>query len=242
MTVTRLIGLAFQDEADLIGRRPGSSQAARMLEWAMMEPAEQQALPLYTFAEDYRHGSAAEDVVSGWNDTVLWDDVGTDDVVETRDERVVRAVLAAVEWLEAELGADWDAWRWGRLHAVRFEQVVPAIADPGIISIPPVGSEEFPIGFPRDGDYGAVDVGNFDLWDGEAFTHGSGPSQRLVVEMSPDGPAAFNALPGGQSEDPESPHHDDEAQLWIENEQPPMYFERADVDANAEATLRFTAP
>ncbi|HJL19792.1 MAG TPA: penicillin acylase family protein [Sandaracinaceae bacterium LLY-WYZ-13_1] len=231
-TITRLTGLAFQDEADLIGRRPGSGEAARMLEWSLMDAADQQALPLYTYREDYAG-------VSGYADSVVWDDLTTETVVETRDERVVQAVLAAVAWLEDNLGDDWDEWRWGRLHAVRFEQVVPPVADPGIVSIPPVGSDEFPIGFPRHGDYGAVDVGNYSMWNGERFTHGSGASQRLVVEMTTDGPVPFNALPGGQVEDPSSPHHDDEAQLWIENEQPPMHFEQADIDANAEDTLRF---
>lgn len=170
---------------------------------------------------------------------MLWDDVSTPDVLETRDERVVRAVLAAIDFLEDTLGADWDEWRWGRLHAVRFNQVVPPILDPGIVSIPPVGSEEFPLGFPRHGDFGAVDVGNFGMMGGTSFTHGSGASQRLVVEMTADGPRAFNALPGGQVEDPESPHHADEAELWRMNVQPPLYFDQADVDAHAEARLSF---
>lgn len=231
-TITRLSGLAFQDEADLIGRRPGSSQTARMLEWALADAETQRTMPLYTYRDSYL-------TVTDWNDTVLWDDISTDAVIETRDERVVSAVLAAMAWLETELGADADQWRWGRLHAVRFSQIVPPVGDPGIVSIPPVGSEEFPIGFPRHGDYGAVDVGNYSMWGGERFTHGSGASQRLVVEMTPDGPRPFNALPGGQSEDIESPHHDDEAELWRRNEQPALYFDDADVEAHAEAELSF---
>jgi len=231
-TVTRLSALAFGDEADAIGRRPGSSQTARMLEWALADAETQRSLPLYTFREDYL-GQI------GWADTVLWDDITTDAVIETRDERVVSAVLAAMEWLESSLGADPGEWRWGRLHAVRFSQIVPPLSDRGIVSIPPVGSEEFPIGFPRHGDYGAVDVGNYSMWGGERFTHGSGASQRLVVEMTADGPRPFNALPGGQSEDVASPHHADEAELWRRNEQPPLYFDQADVDAHVESELRF---
>jgi penicillin amidase len=130
-------------------------------------------------------------------------------------------------------------WRWGRLHAVRFEQLVPPVADMGIVSIPPVGDPMFPLGFPRHGDYGAIDVGNFGMFGGERFTHGSGASQRLVVEMTPTGPVPFNALPGGQSEDVDSPHHDDEAVFWRANEQPPLYFDQADVEAHAETTLTF---
>ncbi len=79
------------------------------------------------------------------------------------------------------------------------------------------------------------------MWDGTHFTHGSGASQRLVVEMTPDGPRPFNALPGGQSENPDSPHHADEAELWRHNQQPPLYFNRSDVESHAEETLQFTA-
>ncbi|MCZ7681627.1 MAG: penicillin acylase family protein [Sandaracinaceae bacterium] len=124
---------------------------------------------------------------------------------------------------------------------MRFGQIVPPAGGPAIVSIPPEGSSEFPLGFPRHGDYGAVDVGNFGM-GGERFTHGSGASQRVVVEMTPDGPRPFNALPGGQSEDVDSPHHADEAELWRSNQQPPLYFEQGDVEAHAGARLRFAAP
>jgi penicillin amidase len=227
--VTRLTGLAFDDEEAAIGRGMNSSYNARMLEWSLADSATQ-ATALYTYAETYQ-GDA------DWNDTVVWDDITTDSVLETRDERVTRAVLNALAWLTEELGDDWDEWRWGRLHAVRFGQIVPSLSGQNRVSIPPGRSEEFPLGFPRHGDYGAVDVGNYSMTNGERFTHGSGASQRLVVEMTAEGPVMpFNALPGGQSEDIRNPHHADEAELWRMNQQPPLYYTRDDVEANGEVT------
>ena len=231
-TITRLTGLAFDDEIGAIGRGMASFYNARMLEWSLADSATQ-ATTLYSYRTSYLGDTE-------WNDTVVWDDFTTSGVLETRDERVTRAVLAAIAWLEEELGEDWDEWRWGRLHAVRFDQIAPSLTGQNRVSIPPEPSEEFPLGFPRHGDFGAVDVGNYSMTNGERFTHGSGASQRLVVEMTADGPRPFNALPGGQSENIDSPHHADEAELWRRNEQPPVYFERADVDAHAETTLSFS--
>ncbi len=228
--ITRLTGLAFDDEEAAIGRGMNSSYNARMLEWALADAATQMD-SLYTFRATYQ-GDAE------WNDTVVWDDITTDTVLETRDERVTSAVFAALTFLTEDLGEDWDEWRWGRLHAVRFDQIAPSLSGQNRVSIPPGRSSDFPIGFPRHGDYGAVDVGNFSMTNGERFTHGSGASQRLVVEMTPEGPVMpFNALPGGQSEDIRSPHHADEAEFWRTNQQPQLYYTRADVEANAEATF-----
>ncbi|MCA9606939.1 MAG: penicillin acylase family protein [Myxococcales bacterium] len=236
--VAHLSQLTFDDEETRIGRGMGSSETGRLLEWMLDTPAEQMALPLHTFRASYMG-------VTDWNDSVLWDDLGTDTLLETRDERVTRAALMALEWLTTELGADRDAWRWGQLHALRFQQLVPAAIDSGVVSIPPRGDASLPYGYPRDGDYGAVDVLNYSLTNPNGIRSATnsgargGPSQRLVVEMTADGPQPRNSLPGGQSEDPDSPHHADEAALWIANEQPMLYFQQADIDAHVESTMRF---
>ncbi len=228
--LTRLAPLAFNDETARIGRRPGTLQAARALEWAMTAP-----MSMATFRADYAG-------VTGYDDSVLWDDLLTATVVETRDERIVRAIIAGYGFLTGELGTDRDQWRWGRLHAVRFSQVVPALDGNEQVSVPTPTDATFPDGFPRHSDLGAVDPGNFGIYGATNFSFGSGASQRLVVEMTPAGPIARNAIPGGQSEDPDSAHHADEAELWRTNVQPPIAFERADVEAKATLRLRVTSP
>ncbi|MFW5876368.1 MAG: penicillin acylase family protein [Myxococcota bacterium] len=170
---------------------------------------------------------------------VYWDDLDTADVEETRGDRVVRAFAAAAAQLETLFGtADMNEWRWGKLHTVRLETLIPGTGL--ILSLPPDDSPEFPDGFPRHGDREAIDASNFGAYNVDDFDYGSGPQHRTVVEMTPDGPRAWTALPGGQSMDPESSHFDDEIELWRKNEAPPMYFDFDDVTAHGERTIRFT--
>jgi penicillin amidase len=222
--ITRLTGLAFGDEAELIGARPGGQAVAKTLQWAMLTPES-----LVSYDSDI-------------GDTWLWDDQRTSDVVETRDERILRATLAALEFLEGKLGSDMDGWRWGYLHTIRFKTQIPVdMIGPTFdeFSIPLPDDETYPDGFPRHGDNFVVDACNFSMWNGEDFSYDSGPTQRLVVEMTPDGPVAYNAMPGGQQHDGDAPHHADEAEYWRKNQAPKVFYEEIDVVQNAEERLRF---
>lgn len=222
VAITRIIPRAFGDEYTTIGLSPGqmpSDRAGILLERALTDPSS-----LYTYD-------------AGLQDTILWDDVTTP-ATETKGEVVGRGFLDAMAYLKTRLGTDIEQWRWGRIHTVRFNALNSAIA---ATAIPPPGDPVYPDGFPRHGDYGAVDVGNYGLFSTTNFMHTAGSSQRLVVEMLPTGPKAYNAIPGGQSFFSTSPHHDDEARMyWIKNLAPPVNFVETDVVHNAEARLKFT--
>lgn len=164
---------------------------------------------------------------------VYWDDLRTSGTVETKEQALVRATVAAFAFLRSRLGSDVSTWRWGRLHTVRFRSVLPVLGT-DVLSIPPADDPTYPNGFPRHGDYGAVDPGQFSLWNTMDFSFGSGASQRLVVEMTEMGPIAYNAIPGGQSIDPRSPHKSDEAMHWIRNRQPRIAFQESEVRAAAQ--------
>jgi penicillin amidase len=212
-----LVRLAFSDELERCGHDP--DDVVRTIQWALIEPDQ-----LRTY-----------DATAG--DTRLWDDLGTEDVVETRGDRVVRAMGRALDWLEGQLGPDMDEWRWGRLHTLRLETLVPQLAG-DVLSVPTPDDDAFPDGFPRHGDRYTVDVANFDPDEIEEFSYRNGPQQRFVAEMTPDGPVVLNALPGGESEDPDSAHHADEVELWRTNDPQPIWFREADVVAHAELRIR----
>jgi penicillin G amidase len=218
---SHLLQLTWQDEYEAMGHGM-NSRAIRTMQWAV---------------EGNERG-----LITAWDeergDMVYWDDITTEDVQETRGDRVVRAFLMGLETLEELFDTDdMDAWRWGLLHTLRLDSLVPFAESH--LSIPPPGDPTFPNGFPRHGDRNVVDASNFSRFSTTNFSYGSGPQQRLVVVMTPDGPQAYNAIPGGNSMDPDSPHHSDEMGYWRVNEAPPMYFTFEDVEAHATSRITF---
>lgn len=215
--VPRLVRLSFGDEVEAIGVRPPDDYLAKTLQWALLEP---QRLTTYD---------------AQLQDTVLWDDLATPER-ESRGDRVLRAAHQAWSFLSTTLGADPAGWRWGKLHRVTFKTLIPFF---DAFSIPQATDPDFPGGFPRHGDNFGVDASHTGLWDETDFTYGSGPQQRLVLEMTDDGPRVWNAIAGGEVHDYTSPHHADEAQFWRNNEAPPLFFQEKDVVHNAETRERF---
>ncbi|MDY7231182.1 penicillin acylase family protein [Hyalangium rubrum] len=205
-SMLRLVKLAFDDEIAAIGRRPDSGKLARTLQFAILEPTR---LATYNATR---------------GDTVLWDDLSTTNVAETRDERIAVAMMLGAGYLRDRLGADPEQWRWGKLHTLTLASLVPSTTGESAVTLPAPGSAMFPTGYPRPGDNFGVDASNFGMSNAEKFSYENGPVQRLVVEMTPEGPRAWNALPGGQVFDPQSTHHADEIELWRRNKAPSLYF------------------
>jgi len=163
------------------------------------------------------------------HDSSVWDDLETPEL-ETRHERMMRALLDALGWLETTVGPDLATYRWGALHTVRFDALIPVF---GELSIPPTADATFPDGFPRHGDNFAVDSSDFDIGLAPgappSFSYMHGPTQRFVVDLDPAGPKAWNALPGGNVWDKDSPHFRDEAELWRKNQTHAVPFLLGDV-------------
>jgi penicillin G amidase len=162
-------------------------------------------------------------------DSVIWDDMATPEV-ESRHERMIRALLDALTTLDMVAGADIAKGRWGTHHTVQFAPSLGLLSE---LTIPPTNDALFSNGFPRPGDLFAVDVGDFTVSSPIGappnFDYNYGPAQRFVVDLDPAGPRAWNALPGGAVEDPASPHFRDEAEFWRKNQTHPVPFSLEDV-------------
>ncbi len=156
--------------------------------------------------------------------------------VKSREEVISESLDQALDYLQGGNGfnaTDMSQWRWGKLHTVTFEH--PALS---MFNIPPEG------GFPRGGTNFTVDPGVHgnrppDQEGKIDFSYGGGPVMRMVVELRPGAIKGENVIPGGESGNPplveESPHFDDQAELWVNNKTHPMWFYTEDVIENAES-------
>lgn len=174
-------------------------------------------------------------------DSVIWDDLDTPEV-ESRDDRLMRALLDAFAWIDSQ-NKPLEDLRWGNYHTLRFGALIPLY---GKLSIPPASDPVFVNGFPRHGDAFNVDASEFTFStyvdENPNFKYGSGPTQRFVIDLDPAGPKAFNALPGGVIWDDTSPHFADEAELWRRNATHPVPFLVDDVIAAKESRTVVALP
>jgi penicillin amidase len=149
-----------------------------------------------------------------------WDDIGTVDRVETRDDTVLLAASDALRFMREKFG-DESRWGWDRLHAADFAHT---LAGGGrvlgwIFSRGPV---------PVDGDSYTLDKAAVDRRAPFGVTDIA--SYRQIVDVGAwDSTLAVN--PTGQSGHIRSPHYFDQNALWARTEYRTFPFSRASVDS-----------
>lgn len=123
----------------------------------------------------------------------LWNDIRTTET-ETRQEILARSLELAVDDLADLFGTtNADEWLWGRIHVLVLQHFFQT---GGITGEWSVGNAPR---IPLHGARYTVSPANFGI--GGPLTEkpvSSGASKRFVVEMRPDGPRGWNAIPGGQ--------------------------------------------
>jgi penicillin amidase len=172
-------------------------------------------------------------------DSALWDDLRTVDIEEDRDAILVRALRVAEQKLvETFARSSPDVWNWGLVHHRTFNSIIPDIAG-GVspLTLPqPVNGDTTP--YPRGGDNYTVDACNGGVFD-YSFGCGGGAIMRFLVELDPEGVRSYNAQPGGQVWDNNSPHFSDLLDIWLANDRYELAFHPDDVAAQIETHLLF---
>lgn len=138
------------------------------------------------------------------NPTSPWfDDVRTPEK-ETRDDILARSFVSVIGQLGKERGANPREWKWGKANVLRLHSITqqPALERGGM----PVRGDGFTL-----------------CPGGEGGDVTGGASWRMVVDFAhPE--HSFGVYPGGQSEDPASPHYDDQVKPWVEGRYLPLAF------------------
>jgi penicillin amidase len=142
-------------------------------------------------------------------DPILCDHLDTVEI-ESCELIVLQSLDEALAWLTGAngLATDYsDDWRWGALHTLTLEPLFPDNA----LNLPPPNDPdpELRNGYPRAGDNFVVNRADC-TWDDTDFSQdGSGPAQRMLVEVADGKTRARLAIPGGTIYDPSSPHFRD---------------------------------
>jgi penicillin amidase len=145
----------------------------------------------------------------------------------TRDEARA-AMTEALHWLAEKLGTDRRRWTWGRLHPVTLTHALSAGR--------PVFAEFFDLGpRPCPGGSGVLNQNGYLVRDRLATT--SGPHYRFLADLA-EPTRARGVNTAGNAGNPASPHYGDQLEDWLAGRYHPLWMDRADVEANAEATLR----
>jgi penicillin G amidase len=149
-----------------------------------------------------------------------FEDIGTIDRHETRDDIYVLAAADAVERLERDFG-DQAKWNWAEMHAVRFTHPLSGAAYPlrwlfdrGPSQMPGDGTTVMRVSYNRMRPFTAWEV----------------PSWRQVLDVGGWDDSQV-VLPTGQSGHPLSPHYFDQNELWKHGDYRRQPFTRAAVDA-----------
>jgi penicillin amidase len=157
-----------------------------------------------------------------------WDDVTTQGL-ESRDDILAAAFFDAVTELDRTLGSDVSSWTWGALHEMTF--INQALGSTGIGLI----DDRFNRGpYPASGSKGIVNAVGWTATEG--YQVDWLPSMRMLVDLG-DLSRSRAIHTTGQSGHVDNEHYDDMIPLWLEGKTAPFLWDRADVEADAEATL-----
>jgi penicillin amidase len=159
-----------------------------------------------------------------------WDDVGTPDVKENRDQILVRAFRKGFRAAVKKLGEKLESWQWGKVHKAVFRN--QSFGESGIKPIEWIFNRG-PVAV--SGGNTTVAVAGWDMKKPFEVKHIV--SQRILIDLGSLGKSLI-AHTTGQSGHPFHPHYNDFIESWRNVSYHPTYWERAQVDAVSRERLR----
>ncbi|MDF0717330.1 penicillin acylase family protein [Muricauda sp. 334s03] len=159
-----------------------------------------------------------------------WDNINTPDVVETREEMVIKSFSDAWNSLVEDFGPDSSQWTWDKVHTLEHEHPFGQVASL---------RKYFNVGpFPVNGTREVINNLAFPYDSTGFYKVNSGPSTRRIIDFS-DVENSISILPTGQSGNPLSKHYDDQAQMYVNGEFRKMMMNQQEIEETAESVLIF---
>jgi penicillin G amidase len=161
-----------------------------------------------------------------------WDDLATQDRVETRDDILLAAMTQGRKEITSLIARDTDEWEWGKLHRATLRNSTLGESDIAVV-------ERL---FNR-GEYGVsggpavVNAMAFD--DREGYHVTSGPTMRMLIDLG-DLDASRWVNQSGVSGHAFARNYDDQTSLWAAGRMLPFVSSPAAVDARTVDRLRLT--
>jgi penicillin amidase len=155
-----------------------------------------------------------------------WDDVTTEDKIETRDDILLAAMINARKEITSLMARDTDQWQWGKLHKVRLQN--PTLGSSGIKPVEDLFNRgNYQVG----GGPAVVNAMAYDDRTGYAVT--DGPTMRMLIDLG-DLDASRWVNQSGVSGHAFNRHYDDQTELWASQQLWPFVSSRAAVEARTE--------
>jgi penicillin amidase len=128
-------------------------------------------------------------------DSPWWDQRGSDDVVETRDDLLAESLIDALHTVRDEYGPpEGGGWRWSQIRHANIWH---------LLGFPALSASKLPV------------QGGPDNLNPSSGSGTDGASWRMVVEMGSQ-VQAWVTYPGGQSGNPVSELYEDRIQQWVD--------------------------
>ncbi|MCD4526862.1 penicillin acylase family protein [Nocardioides sp. cx-173] len=158
-----------------------------------------------------------------------WDDLATEDVVETRDDILRAALVGARDELTALISPTPREWTWGDLHELDLRS--RPLGESGVWPVERLVDRG---GWEVGGGAATVDASGWDAREGYEVT--TAASMRMVVSLGDLDASRWVSLTG-VSGHPFSGHYTDQTDLWAAGETLPWRFSRDAVLAASTDTL-----
>ncbi len=152
------------------------------------------------------------------NTSSWFDNIATENKIETRDDIIYQSIVEAVSEIENMIGKDPGDWAWGKLHTLTHPHNMGKIKPLDWLFGLNVGP------FSTGGSAMTVNNGEYNII--KPYHQIVGPSMRRIVDFS-DLNSTQMILPTGQSGVPNNPHYDDQAEMFISGQYRTTRFDEA---------------